>query len=50
MSTRFCGDWAGALFNEGGCPGTCQDFVANTPSAFKESYFAVQNLTVFKAI
>jgi hypothetical protein len=45
----FCGDWAGNTFNQCGCAGTCTDYVANNPSAFAESYFAVTNLTVFKA-
>ena len=29
IDTTLCGDWAGAAFSGDGCPGTCQDYVAN---------------------
>ena len=29
IDTTLCGDWAGAAFQGDGCPGTCQDYVAN---------------------
>jgi len=40
----FCGDWAGAVYNQNGCPGSCTDFVANNPGAFSESYWLVNSL------
>lgn len=51
MTDRFCGDWAGSVFNQSECAQcglTCQGFVANFPSAFKEYYFAVRGLKVYK--
>ena len=33
LDTTLCGDWAGGAFGAAGCPGTCQDYVAD-PSNF----------------
>jgi hypothetical protein len=45
---RFCGDWAGAVFGQCGCSGTCTDFVANNPSAFAETFWSINSLDVYK--
>ncbi|PRP75636.1 endo-1,3(4)-beta-glucanase [Planoprotostelium fungivorum] len=49
INISFCGDWADApgLFNQGGCSGSCASYVANTPEAFKYSYFTVRSLRMF---
>jgi hypothetical protein len=49
FDTTFCGDWAGNTYNQCGCPGTCSDFVANNPTAFKDVYWGIKNLSVYKA-
>jgi hypothetical protein len=46
----FCGDWAGSTFQQSGCPGSCQDFVANTPHAFLETYWSILALRVYKKL
>jgi hypothetical protein len=46
---RFCGDWAGALYPNSGCPGKCTDKVAWDPQSFKSSYFGVKSLRVYKS-
>ena len=49
FDTTFCGDWAGNTFSQCGCAGTCTDFVANHPTAFKDVYWGIKNLSVYKA-
>jgi hypothetical protein len=34
IDTTICGDWAGSAFSGSGCPGTCDEFVAD-PTNFK---------------
>jgi len=46
IDNTFCGDWAGKVW--GGCPSTCQAYVQNTPSAFKEAYWAINYIRVFE--
>jgi hypothetical protein len=48
LIARFCGDWAGAEYNEWGCPGTCEDYVAYNASSFWESYWGVSSLRVYQ--
>ncbi|KAL3481205.1 concanavalin A-like lectin/glucanase domain-containing protein [Aspergillus californicus] len=46
----FCGDWAGATWGSSSCGtlGTCQNYVANTPSAFTEAYWQINSLKVYQ--
>lgn len=37
FDTTLCGDWAGATYSSSGCPGTCEQAVAD-PSNFKSEY------------
>jgi hypothetical protein len=37
FDTTLCGDWAGATYGASGCPGTCDQAVAD-PSNFKSEY------------
>jgi len=39
IDLTFCGDWAGSVYGQSGCPSTCVDFVNNNPSAFSNAYF-----------
>jgi len=47
----LCGTWAGesSVYTADSCPGTCTDFVAQNPSAFKEAYWEFGNFTVYQA-
>lgn len=46
----FCGDWAGTAYGSSGCPGSCQDFVRNTPSAFTKAYWQVNSLRTYTSV
>ncbi|KAG7094982.1 hypothetical protein E1B28_005779 [Marasmius oreades] len=39
INLTFCGDWAGAVYGNSGCPSSCVDFVNNNPSAFTNAFF-----------
>ncbi|KAJ6586860.1 glycoside hydrolase family 16 protein [Mycena vulgaris] len=43
----FCGDWAGAVYGDSGCPSSCEDHVNNNPSAFNEAYWEISSLRVY---
>lgn len=45
----FCGDWAGDDFSTCGAGSSCQDYVANNPSAFADVYWSVNSLKVYNA-
>ncbi|PWY87009.1 hypothetical protein BO70DRAFT_378613 [Aspergillus heteromorphus CBS 117.55] len=52
FDTTFCGDWAGAVWSTSTCASkasTCTDYVQNNPSAFKEAYWTVNSLKVYKS-
>lgn len=38
FDTTLCGDWAGATYNSAGCPGSCEEAVAD-PNNFQSEYF-----------
>ncbi|KAJ5106257.1 hypothetical protein N7456_002932 [Penicillium angulare] len=47
----FCGDWAGNVWSSGSCStqaSTCDSYVQNNPSAFKETYWSVNSLKVYQ--
>ena len=47
----FCGDWAGNVWTSGSCSSkapTCNSYVANNPSVFRESYWAVNSLKAYR--
>lgn len=50
FDTTFCGDWAGNVWGSSSCAskGSCTDFVANNPAAFKEAYWKVNSLKVYQ--
>ncbi|KAI0736051.1 laminarinase [Earliella scabrosa] len=48
INLTFCGDWAGAVYGNSGCPGDCISYVNNNPAAFTNAYFDVQWLKVYQ--
>ncbi|PGH05343.1 hypothetical protein AJ79_06812 [Helicocarpus griseus UAMH5409] len=51
FDTTFCGDWAGNVWSTSSCAGraaTCQEFVQNNPSEFREAYWRVKYVRVFQ--
>ncbi|KAA8643526.1 hypothetical protein EYZ11_004286 [Aspergillus tanneri] len=52
FDTTFCGDWAGGVWGSSGCAskaGSCQDFVANNPSAFTDAFWKINSLKVYQS-
>ncbi|CDZ98694.1 Glycoside hydrolase, family 16 [Phaffia rhodozyma] len=47
LNIALCGSWAGGTFTGNGCPGTCSDFVKNTPGAFADAYFGIRSMRIF---
>lgn len=51
FDVTFCGDWAGSVWSTDATCGpqasTCQSFVQNNPSAFKDTYWLVNSLKVY---
>lgn len=51
----FCGDWAGGIYGQDGCPmsdpndsfKSCHTYVAQNPEKFKESYWEVNSVQIF---
>ncbi|KAF7376094.1 Glycoside hydrolase family 16 protein [Mycena sanguinolenta] len=43
----FCGDWAGTVYGDSGCPGSCIDFVDNNPEEFDEAYWQISSLRIY---
>lgn len=51
FDTTFCGDWAGAVWGSGSCASkaaSCTDFVANNPGAFRDAYWRINSLKVYR--
>ncbi|KIM37387.1 glycoside hydrolase family 16 protein [Hebeloma cylindrosporum] len=48
INLTLCGDWAGAVYGQSGCPGTCIDHVNNNPAAFKDAYFDFAAIRVYQ--
>ncbi|EIM80617.1 2 beta-glucan [Stereum hirsutum FP-91666 SS1] len=48
INLTFCGDWAGAVYANSGCPSTCDDYVDNNPSAFNNAYFEFPWVKVYE--
>ncbi|GAB7349287.1 hypothetical protein MBLNU459_g8432t1 [Dothideomycetes sp. NU459] len=57
FDTTFCGSWAGAVFQDDGCPMTsgqgssssCVNYVAENPSAFANSYWAINSIKIYQS-
>ncbi|KAJ5094807.1 hypothetical protein N7456_010668 [Penicillium angulare] len=55
FDVTFCGDWAGGVFGESGCPMTssdsfasCTNFVAQNPQKFKDTYWEINSVKVYQ--
>lgn len=55
FDVTFCGDWAGGIFGDSGCPATdadsfksCHNYVANHPTAFKDSYWEINSVKIYQ--
>lgn len=48
INLTFCGDWAGNVYGQSGCPGTCTSFVQSNPHAFNEAYWKINSLKIFQ--
>lgn len=51
FDTTFCGEWAGSVWSQSSCAkraSKCDDFVANNPNEFKDSYWGVNYVKVFQ--
>lgn len=52
FNTAFCGDWAGKVFSEdpvcSKLAPTCDEYVASNPGEFKEAYWSINSVKVFK--
>ncbi|EKV06632.1 Concanavalin A-like lectin/glucanase, subgroup [Penicillium digitatum] len=56
FDVTFCGDWAGGVYGDSGCPMTdgdsfqsCHNFVANNPAQFKETYWEINSVKIYQA-
>ncbi|KAF4583314.1 hypothetical protein EYR38_002063 [Pleurotus pulmonarius] len=47
INLTFCGDWAGSVYAQSGCPSTCNDFVENNPGSFSNAFFDFASLRNF---
>ncbi|KAF8970935.1 glycoside hydrolase family 16 protein [Flammula alnicola] len=48
INLTLCGDWAGNVYSQSGCPSTCVDYVNNNPSAFQNAYFNFASIRVYQ--
>ncbi|KAJ5613371.1 hypothetical protein N7510_006565 [Penicillium lagena] len=55
FDVTFCGDWAGGVFGESGCPmsssdpvQSCINYVAQNPSAFEQSYWEINSIQIYQ--
>ncbi|KAJ5758831.1 hypothetical protein N7520_005987 [Penicillium odoratum] len=55
FDVTFCGDWAGGVFGDSGCPMTstdsfqsCTNYVAQNPAKFKETYWEINSVKVYQ--
>jgi len=42
------GDWAGSVYGQSGCPGTCQQRVESNPSSFSNAFFDFASVRVYQ--
>ncbi|OCH91522.1 glycoside hydrolase family 16 protein [Obba rivulosa] len=47
IDTTLCGDWAGPAYSTSGCPGTCQEAVAD-PTNFNVAQWKVNYISVYQ--
>ncbi|PCH36331.1 glycoside hydrolase family 16 protein [Wolfiporia cocos MD-104 SS10] len=47
LDTTICGDWAGPAYTSSGCPGTCEEIVANATN-FENAKWLVNYISVYQ--
>ncbi|KAF8442810.1 glycoside hydrolase family 16 protein [Boletus edulis BED1] len=47
VNIAFCGDWAGAVYSQSGCPDTCENFVDTNPGSFYDAYFDFSGIRIY---
>ncbi|KAH6901272.1 endo-beta-glucanase [Coprinopsis sp. MPI-PUGE-AT-0042] len=47
INLTLCGDWAGSVYGNSGCPSTCVDYVNYNPWAFQNAYFDFGAIRVY---
>ncbi|KAI0865754.1 concanavalin A-like lectin/glucanase domain-containing protein [Xylaria cubensis] len=45
----LCGQYAGSVYPQSGCPSNCTDYVANNPSAFENAFWEFGSFEVYQA-
>ncbi|KIA75989.1 Endo-1,3(4)-beta-glucanase xgeA [Aspergillus ustus] len=56
LDTTFCGEWAGAVYGDSGCPlsdasnpmQSCINYVAENPAKFKEAYWELNYIKIYQ--
>ncbi|KAL6234352.1 endo-1,3(4)-beta-glucanase xgeA [Aspergillus navahoensis] len=56
LDTTFCGDWAGGVFGDSGCPVSdpsdpmlsCKNYVAQNPAAYKNAYWELNSIKIYQ--
>ncbi|TFK39334.1 putative laminarinase [Crucibulum laeve] len=48
INLTLCGDWAGSVYGQDGCPSTCVDFVNNNPGSFSNAFFDFASIKVYQ--
>ncbi|KAJ5739997.1 Concanavalin A-like lectin/glucanase subgroup [Penicillium manginii] len=55
FDVTFCGDWAGGVYGQSGCPmsgsdssTSCRNYVANHPAAFTETYWEINSVKIYQ--
>ncbi|KAL4986558.1 endo-1,3(4)-beta-glucanase xgeA [Aspergillus falconensis] len=56
LDTTFCGDWAGGVFGDSGCPVSdasdpmmsCKNYVAENPAAYKNAYWELNSIKIYQ--
>ncbi|KAI1415307.1 glycoside hydrolase family 16 protein [Hypoxylon sp. FL1857] len=49
VNIDLCGQYAGGVYAQSGCPSNCTDYVANNPSAFNNAFWEFGGFQVYKA-
>lgn len=45
----LCGQYAGGVYPQSGCPSTCSDFVANNPNSFTDAFWEFGAFQIYQA-
>ncbi|KAI1262099.1 concanavalin A-like lectin/glucanase domain-containing protein [Xylariaceae sp. FL1019] len=49
VNIDLCGQWAGNVYADSGCPSDCEDYVANYPTAFENAYWEFGAFQIYQA-